>query len=126
MTVTYGFDGNVLIVRMIAEYEPADIRQAITAALAERQPEPMDGILFDVRASTALRRRTPNEIRAMAAFLAHVARDRKLRVALVADTDLAYGLMRLGAADVASVDVATMTFRDEVVAMAWASGAAST
>lgn len=126
MPVTYGFDGNVLMVRMIAEYEPADIRRAITAALIERQAEPPDGILFDVRASTVLRRRAAAEIRAMAAFLAHVARDRALRVALVAETDLAYGLRRLGAADIASVDVATMTFRDEDAAMAWASGGGST
>lgn len=125
MPVAYEVNGRVLVVRMVADYEPADIRATIAAALMDRMIEPIDGLVFDVRSSTALRRRTGTDVRAMAAFLAHVASDRTLRVALVADSDLAYGLMRVGAVDLASAGVTTMVFRDAAAAMTWAAGSAA-
>jgi hypothetical protein len=119
MPVSYEIDGAVLAVRMIGEYEPADIRRAIAEALQEASGRELRGMLFDVRASDVLARRSTNEIRAMAAFLAHVAPSVGNRIALVATNDVGFGLMRLGAVDLESAGVAPHTFRDVAAATAW-------
>ena len=99
MPVSYEFDGSILALRMKGAYDPADIRRAVADALVEAAGREMTGLLFDVRGSVVLTRRSANQVRAMAAFLAHVAPSFGNRIALVASDDVGFGLMRLGAAD---------------------------
>jgi hypothetical protein len=119
MPVSYEFDGSMLALRMVGSYEPADVRKAIADALREAGGRELTGLLFDVTASDALARRSANEVRAMAAFLAHVAPSFGNRIALVATNDVGYGLMRLGAVDLESAGVAPYVFRDVAAALAW-------
>ena len=122
MPVTHELQDGTIALRMVGEYEPADVRAALSGALESSGAEDLRGILFDVSRSTVLRRRDTRAIRAMAGFLAHVALQRQLRVALVGTGDLAYGLMRLGAADLDSAGVTASVFRDEADARRWLSG----
>lgn len=119
MPVSYEFDDHVLALRMVGSYEPADIRRAVVEALKEAPGHALKGLLFDVRASDVLTRRSANEIRAMAAFLAHVAPSFGNRIALVAGNDVGFGLMRLGAVDLESAGVTPYAFRDLTAALAW-------
>jgi hypothetical protein len=122
MPVASAFDGDVAVVQMAGEYTPADIRLAISTLFAAPRPRPVTGLVFDVRESSVLPRRTAKDIRAMAAFLAHVGPLYGSRLALVADTDLGFGLMRMGGADVDAAGVETMTFRTADAALAWLRG----
>lgn len=119
MPVTHEFEGQILTLRMTGEYVPADIRSALALALREPRVEPIHGMLFDVSDSSAIARRSTQEIRAMAAFLAHNGPSFGGRLALVAVTDISYGLMRVGGADVESAGVTVRAFRKVDEAKAW-------
>ena len=109
---------------MVGDYEPADIRIAIATALGERRAPFLDGMLFDVSDSAVLAKRTPLEIRSMAAVLAHNRKEYGNRLALVAGSDHAYGMMRLGCADVEAAGVASRCFRVAGDALEWLEGRA--
>ena len=119
MPVTHEILGPTLVLRMIGEYEPTEIRSTLTDALRTVPAGVLRGILFDVSQSASLRRRDARAVRAMASFLAHVALQQRLRIALVGATDLAFGLMRLGAADLESAGVTAYVFRTEADAARW-------
>ena len=119
MPVSYVFDGRLLALRMIGAYVPADIRAALAMALRDPRAPDIQGMLFDVSESESIARRTPQEVRAMAAFLAHNAPAFGGRLALVATTDVGYGLMRIGGADVDSAGVSVRTFRSVDEAIVW-------
>ena len=124
MAVSYDFDGEVLALRMVGDYQPADIRAAVVQALASRDGGRLIGMIFDVSRSSALPKRSTREIRAMAAFLAHVAPEYGGRLALVGNSDITYGLMRMGAVDVEGAGVPARVFRTEREATEWLRGRA--
>lgn len=119
MPVTHEILGETLALRMVGKYEPADIRTALATAFSGERADGVRGLLFDVSQSTSLRQRDARGIRAMAAFLAHLAARYHLRIALVGTSDLAFGLMRLGAADLEAVGVDTWVFRTNTEAERW-------
>jgi hypothetical protein len=104
---------------MVGLYEPADIRTALIGALRQQSSTCVRGLLFDVRASEVLQVRPADEIRAMAQFLSAHAQEFGRRLALLASTDVAYGLMRMGSVYVEGAGVATAVFRDERDAQDW-------
>jgi len=112
MSVSYGFDAGVITVRLSGTYETGDVRDALSAALADPRCDDANGLLFDVRGSRALAQRTAAEVRAMAQFIAMHADRFHRRLALLADSDAAFGLMRLGAVTVEQQGVETSVFRN--------------
>lgn len=122
MPVSYDFDGDILALRMVGDYETSDIRAAVLQALASPQRGRLSGLLFDVSRSTALPKRPTRDIKAMAAFLARIAPEYGGRLALVGASDVNYGLMRMGAVDVEGAGVPARVFRTEVEATDWLRG----
>ncbi len=119
MPVTYEIADTTITLRMTGVYDTGDIRAALMAAIAEPQRPEITGLLFDVRGSRSIAGRTADEVRAMALFLAAHADHYGRRLALVADADAAFGLMRLGAVDVEQHGVDSQVFRNAGEAEAW-------
>ena len=119
MPVTYHFDGCTVALRMTGLYETADVRAAFLAALAEPDRPEVAGLLFDVRGSQSLARRTADQVRTMAQFIASHADRFGRRLALVADNDVAFGLMRLASVGVEQHGVEASVFRDVAEAERW-------
>lgn len=111
MPVTCEFDGNNVVLRLTGVYETADVRIALLAALDDPDCPRAASLLFDVSASRSIARRSADEVRAMAQFLAGHADRFGRRLALVANGDAAFGLMRLGAVAVEQLGVETSVFR---------------
>ena len=119
MAVTYTFDDRTVILRMTGTYSTGDIRAALLNALDDPARPPLVGLLFDVRDSRSIAERTADEVRAMAEFLATNGDRFGRRLALVADEDAAFGLMRLGAVRVEQRGVDSQVFRNAADANAW-------
>ena len=119
MPVTYEILDTTIALRMTGVYDTADIRSALVAAIADPERPEITGMLFDVRRSQSIAGRSADEVRAMALFLAANAHHYGRRIALVASTDAAFGLMRLGAVGVEQYGVDSRVFRDVGEADAW-------
>ena len=118
MPVTYEFDGSTIALRMIGDYAPSEVRTALLAALDAASGE-ITGLLFDIRESRAIARRTASDVRAMGHFLADHAHRFGRRLALLVDSDAAFGLMRLGSVGVEQQGVDSRVFRDAAEAATW-------
>lgn len=119
MTVHYRRAGNIAVVEASGRYGVAELRTAIEAAVAPFGPAGAAGLLFDLTHSDALGERPTDEVRAMAFFIASKAAQFAARLAMVTGSDVAYGLMRLGAVVAESQGVTARVFRDPVAALAW-------
>jgi hypothetical protein len=119
MGVQHGREGAVATVTASGHYGTAELREAIDAALASFDGEGAKGLLFDLSTSEALPDRSAKDLHAMAYFLASRAGRYARRLAMVAVTDLAYGMMRMGSAVAESQGIAARVFRDRASAMAW-------
>jgi hypothetical protein len=119
MPVSYDFDGRVTIVRMTGLYLTADVRAALIAAFADPRGANAAGLLFDIRGSRSIVQRTADEVRAMAQFIASHGDHFGRRLALLADSGAAFGLMRLGAVAVEQQGVEAAVFRHESDAEEW-------
>ena len=116
---------NFAVVEASGRYEVAELRAAIEAAIARFGTEGADGLLFDLTHSEALGDRPTDDVRAMAYFIASKADGFAARLAMVTGSDVAYGLMRLGAVVVESQGVNARVFRDSRDAVAWLATATS-
>ena len=119
MPVRAEVDDGMIALRMIGDYETADIRGALRAALDGQPAGSVRGLLFDVRASTSLAGRPTDALREMASFLSLQGPAYGGRMALVASEDFAYGLMRMGSTLVQFEGVEATVFRDEAEAWTW-------
>lgn len=119
MPVSYSFDGRIVVMRMDGDYTTADLKAGVLEALDDARC-PTDAVLmFDLRESTSIKGRSPAEVQDMASFLAG-QRDRfSKRVAMVTSSDVAYGLMRIGAVYVERGGVTPEVFRDLEEAKTW-------
>ncbi|MFL5562242.1 MAG: STAS/SEC14 domain-containing protein [Gemmatimonadaceae bacterium] len=119
MSVTYEVDGSTIALRLRGEYTTAAVRATALAAFADPDAAGATGLLFDVSHSRSIAGRSASEVRAMADFLASHAERFGRRLALVASSDAAFGLMRLGAVGLEQKGVDSRVFRDLAEAEAW-------
>lgn len=123
MPVSYDFDGRIIAIRLAGCYETADVRTALRAAIEDPRCPDAIGLLFDLRGSRSIAGRTADEVRMMAHFIATMASRFGRRLALVADSDAAFGLMRLGAVDIEQHGVEASVFRKADDAEQWLAAA---
>lgn len=119
MPVTYAYDDRIVVMDLCGEYTTADLRKGILRALDDARCPPRPVLLFDMRDSTAIRQRTMDEVRTMAQFLAAHGARFSHRLAVVTGSDVAFGLMRVGAVEAEWGGVEPMVFRDLAEARAW-------
>lgn len=96
-----------------------EVKDTLLEGLARRDcPRPL-ALLIDVSRSTSLPQRTPTEMREMAGFLAGHADTIGGRVAVVADSDVSFGLIRIGSAHGEDSGLLTHVFRTVPEALEW-------
>jgi hypothetical protein len=119
MPVSYSFDGRIIIVKMDGLYSTRDLKKTILNALDDSQIPANSVLMFDLRESRALQERSGEDIRDMAKFLAANGERFGNRLGMVAPSDLAYGLMRMGAVTAETGGVTSMVFREFEQAKYW-------
>lgn len=119
MPVTYYFDGNILVMRMAGEYLLVEIRIALSAALDEAESRIVTGLLLDLSDSQSIATRSLGDITSIVGFLAYHAQSYGRRAALVASTDVAYGVLRLTDVDFESAGVDSRLFRSVEDGLSW-------
>lgn len=121
MPVLYEFRGEVLELRAIGHYAAAEVATAFRLALADPVRPRLRALLYDVRESQEVAARSTPDAREAVAFFTTLGREVGQRAALLASTDVAYGVMRMvaGWAEGSGIDVEV--FRDPDEAYAWAS-----
>lgn len=119
MPVTYSLDGNVLVMRMAGEYLLVEIRIALAAALDEADSRVVTGLLLDLSDSQSIASRSLGDITSIVGFLAYHAHAYGRRAALVAATDVAYGVLRLADVDFEAAGIETKVFRSVEEGMSW-------
>jgi hypothetical protein len=119
MAVSYSFDDRFIHLRMAGAYTTADVRHTLEQALADPECGQRDGMLFDLTESDSLNQRTPADIQEMARFLAGHSKRFGARLAMVAPSDFAYGLMRMGGVIAEAFGAEPKVFRTNDEALGW-------
>lgn len=119
MAVQYSIREGVLNMEFIGIYEPQDVvRQFLEAMSDPTCPNPV-ALLVDVSRSESLATRPAGEIRMVAEFLGPYAERIGGRVAVVAPSDVLYGLSQMGAVYSEAVGVSAQVFRTSDEALKW-------
>jgi len=119
MAVQYSIRENVVTLEMAGTYEPQDVTRTFLEALADPACPNPAALLVDVSRSESLPSRPAAEIRKVAEFLGPYADRVGGRVAVVAPSDVHFGLSRLGAAHSEKVGIDAQVFRTTAEALTW-------
>jgi len=123
MPVRYFVTGEILVVMVEGDYASEELRRVGDAAVrAPGLPHPAP-VLLDMSKAAGLNARSGRQLRATAAFFAERA-DRIRRIAILAPTDLSYGLMRMGATFGETMGLVVGVFRSLDEAMRFLAGGA--
>ena len=119
MAVQYSIREGVLAMEFIGIYESRDVIRRFLDAMSDPTcPNPV-ALLVDVSRSESLATRPAAEIRMVAEFLGPYADRIGGRVAVVAPSDVHYGLSQMGAVHSEGVGVAARVFRSKDEALEW-------
>ena len=121
MPIDCHLDDDIVVVAPSGEYTTAELRAAFVDALSRATPARARGLLLDLSRSLALANRPTADVRQMGEFVA-THRERFGRFAMVAPSDVGYGLMRLGSVVTEDAGVETAVFREIGPAMQWLRG----
>jgi hypothetical protein len=121
MAVRHRRAGDFAVVEASGRYDVAELRAAMEASIESFGPAGARGLLFDLSRSEALGDRPTEDVRAMAYFIASKGDGFGRRLAMITGSDVAYGLMRLGAVVVETQGVTAQVFREADAALAWLS-----
>jgi len=119
MPVTYALVGPLLKLDLEGRYKPRDIVEQFLAGLADPSCPSEVALLVDVTRSQSLETRAPREIRHIAQFLGRYRARIGGRCAVVAKTDVHFGLSKMGSAYSEAVGVRAAVFRDSRSALDW-------
>ena len=120
MPVTYSFAGDVLEIAAVGEYPTDEVTRAFRDAISDPNRPAIRALLYDGRESAMLGSRSTPDVQAAISFFQSLAPYIGGRVALVASSDAAYGVMRMAAGWAAAAGVEAEVFRDRTPALEWA------
>ena len=118
MPVTYRFDSTIVVIELVGEYSMDDVRRGILNSLADSRCPAAPCILIDLNKSVSIYKRTPEDVKTMVIALSSL-RERFSRIALVAQHDLPYGLMRMGSVFSEEQGMPVEIFRTVASARTW-------
>lgn len=119
MAVQYSIREGLLTMELIGIYESRDVIRRFLDAMSDPEcPSPV-ALLVDVSRSETLATRPAGEIRMVAEFLGPYADRIGGRVAVVASSDVHYGLSQMGAVHSERAGVAARVFRSTDGALRW-------
>ena len=119
MAVEYRIADGILTMSFVGQYEPKDIVSRFLEAMNDPAcPRPV-ALLVDVSRSESLASRPAAEIRTVAEYLGPYADRIGGRCAVVAPSDVHFGLSQMGSVSSERVGVVSRTFRAREEAVAW-------
>ncbi|MFL5561725.1 MAG: hypothetical protein ACJ79K_09650 [Gemmatimonadaceae bacterium] len=121
MQLSFAFHAGIVTVRLGGTYPIEDGKAALVAVLPD--PDVVRGTLVDLRDSHAFETRSPAELESVGEFLGDLRALLGERVALLVQTDVAYGHARAISAWAAVDGTPVEVFRSERNALAWLSNA---
>jgi hypothetical protein len=119
MPVTYAFHGNLLKLDLVGQYQPDDVITTFVAAMDDPKCPKPAALLVDVRQSETLATAAVADIRRVAEYVGPYGPRVGGRVAVVAASDVHFGLSRLGSVYSEGVGVEAQVFREVESALAW-------
>jgi hypothetical protein len=119
MPVGYRFDSGIVVIEMIGEYAMEDIRTTILSALEDSESAAVSSMLIDLSGSQSIGKRSSEDIRRMAHFVASLSDRYNHRIAFVAPGALLYGLVRMGSAGAEEKGIVCELFRSFSEAREW-------
>ena len=123
MPVIHAWEGTLLRISFVGAYEPDDIIRQFMAAMSDPACPNPARLLVDVTRSEILATAPVVEIRRVAEYLGPFAARIGGRCAVVAASDVHFGLSRLGSVYSEGVGVEVQVFRDLEGGIAWLSDA---
>jgi len=119
MPVSYSFSGSLIRMDLAGICPMTEIRETLTDAMAD-PAFPAGGVaLIDLRHSESLATRSSEEILAISEFASPKMAARCRRCALVVETELQFGIMRMGEVFAERHQLDTMVFYDIPSALEW-------
>ena len=122
MAVTFTIEGDLVRLNLEGQYEPSDIIRQFLAVLADPGCPEEFSLLIDATKSESLDKRSPGDIRYVAEYLGPYRARVRGRCAVVASTNLHFGLSRMGSAYSDRVGVDAQVFRTVPEALEWLRG----
>lgn len=119
MPVTYSFHGSLLKLELVGQYQPDDVIKTFVEAMNDPLCPNPASLLVDVRRSETLANAAIADIRRVAEFVGPYAPRVGGRAAVVAASDVHFGLSRLGSVYSDTVGVEVQVFRDVESAITW-------
>ena len=119
MPVTYRFDANIVVLEMVGEYSMDEVRQTILNSISDPKFPANTCLLIDLSESQSIYKRSTEEVKAMAQYIASLGERFNNRIALVAHSDLPYGLMRMSSVGSEERGVKSAVFRTVAEARKW-------
>jgi len=119
MPASYKLKGDLLRMELVGATEPDDVIATFVQAINDPNcPDPVS-LILDVRQSHTLETQSVPEIRRVAEYLGPYAKRIGGRAAVVAASDVHFGLSRLGSVYSETVGVEVEVFRDLESAVTW-------
>jgi hypothetical protein len=119
MPVVYRFDANSIIIEMIDEYSPDDLRTTVLNSFDDPSCPKNPSLMIDLSRSRSIYERSSTSVNAMAVFIASCAKKFNNRLAIVAPDNVMYGLMRMSSAPADSFGITVEIFRAREEAQKW-------
>ena len=120
MAVTYSFHRNILKMTFEGFYPSQAIIDSFEKALADPAfPPENTGLLLDVNRSESLADRPVDDLRRVADYFARNADRVGRRCAIVAESTVHFGLMRMAVAFAEMYDAQARVFKNEEEAVEW-------
>ena len=119
MKLAYAFESGIALVHLAGTYTTADLRETVQALLADPACPEKPMLLLDSRASQVIQDRSGKDMQEVAGALQLIAARIGRKLAMVAGSEVACGLLRLGSGYAAQAGVEPAVFRDLASARAW-------
>ena len=119
MPVLYRYDSDIVVVEIVAEYSMDELRKTILNSLADPQCPQSAVLMINSGGSQSIYKRSADDVKTMAQFIASLGKSFHNRIALVAPADLPFGLMRIGSVGSEDRGIDSSVFRSMAEARAW-------
>lgn len=119
MAVTYTFQGSIVRMDFVGVYSSQDIIDTFDKALADPDFPGNARLLLDVTCSESLAERSVDDLRRVAEYYGQRAERAGRRCAILAQSDVHFGLMRMAVVFTEAYDAEVRVFKVEDEAVQW-------
>jgi hypothetical protein len=119
MAVTYTFQGSIVRMDFVGVYLSQDIIDAFDKLLADPDFPDNARLLFDVTRSESLAARPADDLRRVVEYCGQKVERRGRRCAVLAESDVHFGLIRMAIVFAEAFDAEVMVFKVEDEALQW-------